>query len=108
MWRRGLAVAGMAIVVAFLGWWVVSTGRMSDEERSAASTFGQFVLAAVGIPILLVQAVMWVWRSTARSATSPQTGAARAGAGSPVGGIRTAAGCSGLARKVGGPARRPG
>src|SRR4051812_31749986 len=66
MWRRWLSIAAAVLVVALLGWWIVSVGRLSGDQRSAESTFGQFVLAGVMVLFGVAPVLLWVWRNTAR------------------------------------------
>jgi len=69
VWRRWLTVATVIVLVGLV-WWVVSVGRLSGEQRNAASTFGQFVVSTVGPLGLLVPAVVWLWLRAARSTDS--------------------------------------
>jgi hypothetical protein len=41
------------LVIAGLGWWVVQVSLLDSADRSNASSYGQFVLAAVGLLIIL-------------------------------------------------------
>lgn len=49
---------GLALLVGLLGWWVLRVTLLAGSGRTDASGYGQFVLAAVGLP-LAVLAVIW-------------------------------------------------
>ncbi|WP_033262894.1 hypothetical protein [Amycolatopsis vancoresmycina] len=56
MTRNGLLVAtGIVLLVAGLGWWTLQVTLLEPGERSNASGYGQFVLAAFGV-------VLTVWQ----------------------------------------------
>ncbi|MGW5723923.1 NACHT domain-containing protein [Amycolatopsis sp. NPDC003865] len=46
-------------MTAALGWWVIQLSVLGPGERSDASSYGQFVLAAVGLVIIIGG---WVWK----------------------------------------------
>jgi hypothetical protein len=50
--RWWLLVGGL-LVTAGLGWWVLQIALMAPDERSTAAGYGQFVLAAIGLLIML-------------------------------------------------------
>ncbi|WP_152610939.1 hypothetical protein [Amycolatopsis sp. MJM2582] len=56
--RQGLPV-GLGLLAVALVWWVVQVAVLPSDARSAAATYGQFVLAAVG----LVVSVVALWRT---------------------------------------------
>ncbi|MEV4050039.1 hypothetical protein AB0J55_02525 [Amycolatopsis sp. NPDC049688] len=57
MTRNGLLVAaGIALLVAGLGWWTLQVTLLEPGERSNASGYGQFVLAAFGVVLTVWQA----------------------------------------------------
>jgi len=53
--RRWL-VLGCALLAAALVWWVVDVSRLPAAERGNAGGYGQFILAAIGLPISVVAA----------------------------------------------------
>lgn len=50
--RRGLLI-GLTLIAGALGWWVLRVSLLPDADRTNASGYGQFVLAAVGLVIVL-------------------------------------------------------
>jgi hypothetical protein len=46
-------------MVASLGWWVLRVTLLEPDDRSDASGYGQFVLAAVGLVIMIAG---WLWK----------------------------------------------
>ncbi|WP_372663079.1 NACHT domain-containing protein [Amycolatopsis kentuckyensis] len=46
-------------MTAALGWWVIQLSVLGPGERSDASSYGQFILAAVGLVIIIGG---WVWK----------------------------------------------
>lgn len=44
---RWVTLAGVAVIVAALSWWVWQVRVLEPDERSNASGYGQFVLAAI-------------------------------------------------------------
>ncbi|MFI9008330.1 hypothetical protein ACIGNX_13985 [Actinosynnema sp. NPDC053489] len=61
--RKWLPLVGFVLLTAALGWWVFEVALLDPVDRSTASGYGQFVLAAVGLPISLVA----LWRAAAGS-----------------------------------------
>ncbi|MEV0675765.1 hypothetical protein AB0I60_04490 [Actinosynnema sp. NPDC050436] len=51
--RRRLLLFAWVLVVVGLGWWVLAVTLLDSGERANASGFGQFVLAAVGLVIVV-------------------------------------------------------
>ncbi|MFT7837509.1 hypothetical protein Q5530_15305 [Saccharothrix sp. BKS2] len=56
--RRALVVVAWGLVVAGLGWWVVTVTALDGAPRAEASGYGQFVLAAVGLVIVVGDLVL--------------------------------------------------
>jgi hypothetical protein len=63
--RRWWLLLGGVLVVAGLGWWVLTVTQMDPTERSTASSYGQFVLAAVGLLTIIGD---WIAKSFTRAA----------------------------------------
>ncbi|MBB5955318.1 hypothetical protein FHS29_001899 [Saccharothrix tamanrassetensis] len=58
--RRWWLATGLVLLAAALGWWVVQVTLLDPgDDRANASGYGQFVLAAVGLPISVVA----LWRT---------------------------------------------
>jgi hypothetical protein len=55
MARKVLAGIGIGLILAGLGWWVLQVTLLEPADRSNASGYGQFILAAVGILLTLWQ-----------------------------------------------------
>ncbi|MEV5542783.1 hypothetical protein AB0L13_38770 [Saccharopolyspora shandongensis] len=70
--KRWLLLAGGVLVATGLGWWVVQVTLLNAGERSDASGYGQFVLAAVGLLIVVVGPVTRAFASTATPSLDEQ------------------------------------
>ncbi|MEJ2853021.1 MULTISPECIES: hypothetical protein [unclassified Saccharothrix] len=56
--RRRLLVFAWVLVAAGLGWWVLGVTALDGSVRTDASGYGQFVLAAVGLVIVVGDSVL--------------------------------------------------
>lgn len=50
---RWVMLVGAALVIAGMGWWVLQVSDLASGPRSEASGYGQFVLAAIGLVIVV-------------------------------------------------------
>jgi hypothetical protein len=67
VFRVGLI--GLGLMVIALGWWVLQVTLLEPGERGNASSYGQFVLAAVGFVLTAVQILMTIASGSAASST---------------------------------------
>ncbi|MEO6085050.1 MAG: NACHT domain-containing protein [Umezawaea sp.] len=51
-------LVGLVLLVAWLGWWVLGVTLLEGSARTDASTYGQFVLAAVGLVIAVIGLIL--------------------------------------------------
>jgi hypothetical protein len=65
--RKWLLVVGGVLVTVAVGWWVLQVALLDSPDRGNAATYGQFVLAAVGLLISLAA----LWKTLAPSRTEP-------------------------------------
>lgn len=61
MARKWFVLIGVALLLVGLGWWILRVTMLAGPDRSDASGYGQFVLAAVGLVIAAMPLVRdWV------------------------------------------------
>jgi hypothetical protein len=65
--RKWLLVVGGVLVTVAVGWWVLQVALLDSPDRGNAATYGQFVLAAVGLLISLAA----LWKTLAPNRTEP-------------------------------------
>jgi hypothetical protein len=64
--RWWLLIGGL-LVAAGLGWWVLQVALLAPAERSTAAGYGQFVLAAIGLLIMIAGPIRKAFTSTSES-----------------------------------------
>lgn len=57
--KRWVSLVGGLLFVVGLVWWVLRVTLLEPDDRSDASGYGQFVLAAIGLVIMIVD---WLWK----------------------------------------------
>jgi hypothetical protein len=66
MTRWWLLIGGL-LATASLGWWVLNVTLMAPADRSTAAGYGQFVLATVGLLIMIAGPIRKAFTSTPES-----------------------------------------